>query len=101
MLQNLKSIAISITKSRKYCNTYCKISKVLQYFLQNKQNIAISITKSQSIAILLEPPLTVYGYIRSIKKTDMLRSLVVKNYFILKFGYDSNLKVLVKNIYLE
>ena len=51
-MQNLKSIAISIAKYRKYCNNNCKISKVLQYLLQNFQSIAISIEKSQSIAIL-------------------------------------------------
>ena len=43
VLQNFKSIAISIAKFQKYC----KISKVLQYF----ESIAILIAKSQSIAI--------------------------------------------------
>ena len=51
-MQNLESIAISIAKSRKYCNKHYKISKVSQYLLQNLKSIAISIAKSQSIAIL-------------------------------------------------
>ena len=41
LLQNLKSIAISIAKFRKFCNKYRKILKVLQYLLQNFKSIAI------------------------------------------------------------
>ena len=38
-----KSITISITILSKYCNKYCKISKVLQYVLQNFKSFAIGI----------------------------------------------------------
>ena len=34
--QNIEtSIAISIANFEKYCNTYCKTSKILQWLLQN------------------------------------------------------------------
>ena len=51
VLQNLKSIAISIAQYRKFCNKYCKILEVLQYSLQNLKRIAILIAKYQSVVI--------------------------------------------------
>ena len=89
VLQNIKSITISIAKSWKYCNKNCIISKVLQYLLQNLKALQYVLQNLKSIAILCNTigttPASSKRYLDLLSIVCLPLKIKFCSYFILPF----------------
>ena len=94
-MQNFKSIAISVAKVQKYCNTYCKISKyckfqkVLQYFtilLKPHFDLELNLLSSLCLLKYFEICIMKTFEIRPLVKCSQPMLLLVKWWLVIVVG---------------